>query len=72
MTKITKEGEEYYESKKYQDAFDSFSKALFNCYQNIVPPHPDIVQLQQRLRDCLVNLGNHRDEPPFDNNAPIY
>lgn len=52
----------------YIEASEYFFNALRLYYQHIIPPHPDIIQIQQRLRECLVHLGNHSDEVPYDKN----
>lgn len=51
------EGEKHF-NDNFEISSEQFIKALKVYYKYVIPPHPDIVQLHQRLKECLAHLGN--------------
>ncbi|KAF2884043.1 hypothetical protein ILUMI_22161 [Ignelater luminosus] len=50
--------EELYKEKKHSEATKLYLKALKIYFNNTIPPFPDWVKVQQRLRTCIVSNGN--------------
>lgn len=50
--------ESFYENNDLTGAIKLFLQALNILYDNLKPPCPDMVKIQQRLKTCFVHYGN--------------
>ncbi|KAF5303889.1 hypothetical protein FQR65_LT08083 [Abscondita terminalis] len=55
---ILPKAEELYKRSNYQKAMELFLRAMKIYSKNTVPPFPDWIKVQQRLRTCIVSFGN--------------
>ncbi|KAB0798709.1 hypothetical protein PPYR_09702 [Photinus pyralis] len=58
LENILFEAEGRYKENNYTEAMDLYLKAMKIYFKNTVPPFPDWVKVQQRLRTCFVSFGN--------------
>ncbi|KAF5284773.1 hypothetical protein FQA39_LY04498 [Lamprigera yunnana] len=52
------EAENFFKGNCFDKAIELYTRAMEIYSKNTVPPFPDWVQVQQRLRTCFVNCGN--------------
>ncbi|KAJ8923754.1 hypothetical protein NQ315_010335 [Exocentrus adspersus] len=50
--------EALYSSNQIEKAMKKFISGLEILYKHTKPPHPEIIKIQQRIRTCMIHLGN--------------
>ncbi|KAK4871558.1 hypothetical protein RN001_015682 [Aquatica leii] len=58
LENILPKAEELYKINNYEKAMELYLRAMNIYSKNTVPPFPDWVKVQQRLRTCIVSFGN--------------
>ncbi|XP_044752268.1 SET and MYND domain-containing protein 4-like [Coccinella septempunctata] len=58
LEEILPNAEEFYLNGQFREAISLFLQALKILYDNLKPPCPDMIKIQQRLRTCFVHYGN--------------
>ncbi|ENN76352.1 hypothetical protein YQE_07129, partial [Dendroctonus ponderosae] len=58
LEEILPEAEHKLGAAHFEVALRKFAEALDVLFQFSSPPHPEIIKVQQRMRDCMVHFGN--------------
>ncbi|XP_050519109.1 SET and MYND domain-containing protein 4 [Diabrotica virgifera virgifera] len=58
LEELLPEAENFYTTGNLKSALNKFIQALEVLYKHTSPPHPEIIKIQQRMRNCIIHMGN--------------
>ncbi|XP_056645073.1 SET and MYND domain-containing protein DDB_G0273589-like [Diorhabda sublineata] len=63
---ILPEAENLFCSEQLKSAMEKFLQGLNILFEYTRSPHPEIIKVQQRIRNCMIHMGNKRYNYKFD------